>query len=487
MAFETTDEWLSIRLKEPYLLASSISSSTDQSILEGTVTVTVSKATKVRWLRLQFAGLIRSAFYVDLSSISTAKTCAMRDKLSYGCQVLDIQEHIISSELKDPRILPAGTHTFPFLITIPGGLPPTLSSTAINVNYQVTASIQLASFIPFSQQYQVTKPFVLVHRDVAPEDMFFATGVLHLASKSSNRLTGRISSPSLVLPQSGIIPMMIHLNLQGKSTSVSKVTIELWESVFHQCPVDLNQDSAEGVKEIHLEERLVTRQNCPIIDWPTSTAEGEPAVIAKRLLFKVPEVPLKPWSEEVGEITIHDRRSSVPRGFCHSSRTFPHIRTRVEHTLRTVVYLEGLKEGEVEPDITEEDVAEQEIKVIVVGLHLQESGVDETLPPSYHRSFTNVLVEGARLAEIDRNSIEALRDPSLGEQLVFPPCYEESILSTPSSPRTRVAPEYDIRDSLDIRSLQDSYGESSSSSSTCGRPSTDTYAYDLAAYMERIQ
>ncbi|KAF9170392.1 hypothetical protein BGX20_009030 [Mortierella sp. AD010] len=368
-----------------------------------------------------------------------------------------------------------------------GGLPSTMSSTAINVNYQVTASIQLVSFIPFSQQYQVTKPFVLVHRDVAPEDTFLRSGVLHLTSKSSNRLIGRISSPSVVLPQSGTIPMMIHLNLQGKSTSVSKVVIELWESVFHQCPVDQNQGSTEGFKEVHLEERLVTRQNCPIVDWPTSTAEGEPAVIAKRLLFKVPEAPLKPWSEEVEEITIHDRRSSTPRGFCHSSKAFPDIRTRVEHTLRAVVYIGGLREDAVESDSIEEDVAEQEIKVIVVGLHLEESVVDETLPPSYNRSFTNVLVEGARLAEIDRNSIEALRDSNLGEQSLFPPCYEESISSTPSSPRTRVALESDIRDILDICSHQGSGGESSSSSSTYGRSSADTYAYDLAAYNERIQ
>ncbi|KAF8975540.1 hypothetical protein BGZ46_009058, partial [Entomortierella lignicola] len=389
---------------------------------------------------------------------------------------------------KDPHILPQGTHRFPFLVTIPGGLPPTLTSSAINVNYQVTASLQLASFLPFSQLYQVTKPFVIVHRDIAPEDVSFRAGILHLNSKSTNRLTGHISSPSLVLPQSGVIPMMIHLCLQGKSTSVSKVAIELWESVFQQNPVDVNQGLTEGVKETHLDERLVSRQ-CPTINWPSSTPDGEPAVIVKRLLFKVPELPLKTWSEETGEITIHDRRSSVPRGFCHSSRVFPQIRTRIEHTLRTVIYLEGPSQDETNLNTTEEDLAEQETKVVVVGLHLQENNTDETLPPSYHRSFTNVLVEGARMAAIDRNSIEALRDSNLDEQIMFPPCYEEIVSSAPSSLKTMVASEYDIRDSLDIRSLQDSSGEgsSSSSNSTYARDSLDTYAYDLATYTARLQ
>ncbi|KAF9435436.1 hypothetical protein BGZ76_006303 [Entomortierella beljakovae] len=483
MTLEEADEWYFIKLKDSYILATGSAPSSDSCILEGSILITLTKATKVRWLRIKLFGHIVSKFFFDTSKIPNAKPCEPRDKFTYSSQILDVKQDVILGESKDPHILQSGTHTFPFSLQIPGGLPPTMTSSAINIKYQITSSLQLASIIPFSQQYQTSKPVILIHHDIVPDDLL-TSGTLTLASKRGNQLSGRISLPSLVFPQSGTIPMMIYLSLQGCGTSVNKINIELWESVFQQCAAENGQNQADGVKEIHVEERLVSRQVSPVTNWATSTSDNEPVSVAKRLLFKVPSVPLKPWSESTEDVLFQDNLSTLPRGFCHSSKTFSQVSTRVEHTLRTIVYFQSMTKNEWGVDCKEDDFAEHEIKVSVVGLHLQETW-DETLPPSYHRSFTNVLVDGARLAEIDRNSIEALRDISLGDQPMFPPCYEESISSIPSSPSTRVMQDSDMRDSLEVNSLQDS-GESSSSTSTC-RGSQDSYAYDLAAYVERTR
>ncbi|KAI1302099.1 hypothetical protein EDD11_005748 [Mortierella claussenii] len=534
---EQTDEWLSISLKEPYLLVASNGNSDntegatpEHRILEGAVTVRVTKVTKVRWLRLRLVGSVRSAFSFDSSIIPTAKPCEPIDKFSYGYQTLDLQSHLLSGERKEPHTLSVGTHTFPFIFQVPTALPPSLSSAAINVNYQVVASCQLVSFLPFSQPYHVAKPIILLQRDSAPDDSFYTGGTLRLASKNSTRLTGRITSPCLIFPQGGSIPLMIYLSLQGSSTFVTKVAIELWESVIRvgsatSGTARSNQYSGEeprNIEEMRLDERLVSRQNCPIAGWPSSSAipetngQGEqeqlqqqqPTFITKRLLFKAPDVPLEPWAEETDEITLQDRRSRLPKGFCHSSGTYLQVGVRIEHTLRVLVYLQGTPSGhkQLEAGSAEEDIAEQDIQVCVIGSHQQEaSRTDETLPPSYHRSFTNLLVDGIELAEIDRRSVEALHQDlvhhydHLGLQqgqessgggpspitiaLQEPPCYEESIRSTLSS-TTLVTTGLDGRSSLDVRSFQESLeGESSASGST--RPSTDTFAYDVAAYTAR--
>ncbi|KAF8927748.1 hypothetical protein BGZ58_010145 [Dissophora ornata] len=75
MVSDVTEEWLTISLKEPYLFVGTPQSLEAQCLIEGSITVTVSKATKVRWLRLRLAGLARSAFSFDSSRIPAAKRC----------------------------------------------------------------------------------------------------------------------------------------------------------------------------------------------------------------------------------------------------------------------------------------------------------------------------------------------------------------------------------------------------------------------------
>jgi hypothetical protein len=191
--------------------------------------------------------------------------------------------------------------------------------------------------------------------------------------------------------------------------------------------------------------------------------------------------------------------------------------------LRAVVFVDGQLSSESSSKsicFPVEDIAQGETRVHILGLQDQQpQGEDETELPSYHRSFMTVVVDGVRLAEMDRRSFDALEDFEMlmnrspvqdataarvtvaaasatstsisgaGNETVavtvHPPCYEESIRSSFASSRGVVSAEGTRGPSFDQRSLHDSLWGSNNSNS--GRPSTstDTYAQDLANYTER--
>ena len=322
-----------------------------------------------------------------------------------------------------------------------------------------------------------------------------------------------------MLPCSGTVPLNLHLNLRGNLTNVSKVAIELWERAFRlqDQPAGTDGSNSPTTSRVQVDERRVSRQSCPILDWPSCSSTGEIIEVSKRLSFKVPQMPLDIWADEPDRIVSTDRRSSLPKGYCNISGVYSLVGLEIQHMLRVVVFVDGqlASESSTRAAFAVDDTAHGEARVHILGLQEQQpQGEDETELPSYHRSFTTMVVDGARLAEMDRRSFEALQDfemlmtrsPSLdivasrvtvatvsatesapeGNEMVtatvHPPCYEDSIQSSFTSSRGVVSAEWTRGVSLDQRSLHDSLWESNS-----GRPSTstDTYAQDLANYTER--
>lgn len=277
-----------------------------------------------------------------------------------------------------------------------------------------------------------------------------------LASNCGSRLNGRIHLPCRALPQAGTVPLTFNLTLQG-DTRVSKVVIELWESVMPSCQ-EQGQETATTTKQA--DNRLVSRQNCPVSDWPASTHEL--VAISRRLMFKVPTLPLEFWSSLSDyPLTIDESRCKLAKGVCHTSGSFPQLGFRVCHTLRAIVYF-GKLESSTEP--AHQDTVEYDIEVQVTGQHQipteEEHG---NLLPSYSRSFCSVLVDGVRMQQIDRQSFEALQE--VMPQWAPPPGYEERSSSEGmhhDHPSMRPSIETDF-----------------------SRPSTDTFLSELALYSER--
>ncbi|GJJ68578.1 hypothetical protein EMPS_00924 [Entomortierella parvispora] len=412
-----SNNWFSVHLDKPYVVIPSSTSSEapsetaptstpadsdpDRGRVKGTVVLHLTKQTKVKSLSIVFSGLARTAFYFDASRIQGSKECVATDKSTFSCSLVHETESLIVTEPKNPLVLPTGTHTFPFFFAVHESLPAVVSSRPICINYQVTASLQLMSLLPFTSPYQSTKPVILIHKDEDLNEDLFNTSCLRFTSKTSERFSGQVSFPCKVLPQSGTVPLMLNLSLKGNATSVKRLTIELLESIY----VLAGGDEAEPSSEILVDERLVSRQNCPLQNWPTSTVE-EPVTIPKRLMFKIPQAPLNNWSNIDWEVTPTSYRASLEKGFCHTSGRLATANTRVAHCIRISIQLQGLtcdQESEIEFDS-----AENEIEVMIVG-H-QEYKDDESHPPSYYRSFTTELVDGAKIHEIDRQAIEALQD-----------------------------------------------------------------------------
>ncbi|KAI1314480.1 hypothetical protein EDD11_002143 [Mortierella claussenii] len=498
MGYSSSDDWFTITLNEPYtvipdLPSLSVSSSlpttlsgsgagpAQQDQLGGTIILSLTKPAKVKSLSLIFTGFARTVFHFDSSSIPGAKPCVALDKHSFGCTLTEQRHTLLASETKVPHLLPKGIHRFPFSVSISRHLPAVVTSRTINVNYQVTASLQLISILPFASPHTVTKPVILLQRDELPPDDLFNTTVVRISSKESARLSSNISIPCAVFPQAGTIPLMLNLSLKGNASTVTKITIELLESVYHYRSSRSDSDETEK-KGVLIDERLVTRQNCPLQDWPSSTIE-EPVLIPKRLLFKVPQTPLLIWSKSEELLTPSCSRSTLDKGFCHASGTYAHAGVRIAHSLRIAVHVRGLSsdtQGHIE-----HDYAESETSVWIVGN--QEYKDDDTHPPSYYRSFSNTLVDGDKLHEIDQQAIEALQDElPFSVLLPFPPCYEGSLAgcSTASSSPTLTSIRYwpgSSRSSLERFSLD----ESDTMTDGSDNHNNDSYFSDLAAYTQR--
>ncbi|KAF9136668.1 hypothetical protein BG015_003058 [Linnemannia schmuckeri] len=533
----STDGWFTIQLNDPYITipdssSSSSSNSTpsdaEQGLLTGTVLIRVSKPTKVKSLSLTFAGIARTTFYFDSSRIPGARTCVHSDKHQYECTLIEETEHFLSptaatvhnnNNNSHPHVLPAGTHRFAFTFTLHDRLPAVISSRAVNIQYRLTASLQTVSFLPFSSPHTVSRPVVLLQRDELPSDDLFNTAVLRIATQKSSRLLGNVSIPCSVIPQSGTIPLMVNLGLKGNASSVTKITIELMERI-------LAVEGAEDEEDVLLHERLVTRQNCPIQDWPSSTME-EPVAIAKRLMFKVPQLPISSWSStENEEVTsLASYRAGLEKGHIHASGDYQlgslsnssddssdgeeRSYIRIRHSVRFIFQIRGLSDPSTSSgaDTIETESIQKETHVWIIGN--QEYREDETLPPSYYRSFSTTLVDSDKIPEMDQRAIEALQDDI--PDLISPPCYEDclalltptvsssstvagssgecsrssSVSSSPTLASWRPSVESQrgamMMGGLNVNVSHFSLNESLAES----HASQDTFAYDLQAYTNR--
>ncbi|KAF9119225.1 hypothetical protein BGX30_004009, partial [Mortierella sp. GBA39] len=448
-------------------------------------------------------------------------------KRQYECTLIEQTEHFLSptttaahtnNNSSHPHVLPAGTHRFAFKFTLHDRLPAVISSRAVNIQYRLTASIHTASFLPFSSPHIVSRPVVLLQRDELPSDDLFNTAVLRVATQKSSRLAGHVSIPCSVIPQSGTIPLVVNLGLKGNASSVTKITIELLERI-------LAVDDAEDQGDVLLHERLVTRQNCPIWDWPGSTME-EPVTIAKRLMFKVPQLPLSAWSsvesEEVTSLTSY--RAGLEKGHIHASGDYRlgslsnnNTATntsdsgdmryiRIRHSIRFTFQIRGLTDPSTSSNAAtiETESFQKDTDVWIVGN--QEYREDDTLPPSYYRSFSTTLVDSDKIPEMDQRAIEALQDDI--PDLIFPPCYEDcltrlthtvsssstvagssgegsrssSVSSSPTLASWRPSVESQRGGMMmDVNVSHFSLNESLAES----HGSQDTFAYDLQAYTNR--
>lgn len=399
---------------------------------------------------------------------------------------MDETHEVLSGDKSKPaHVLAAGTHAFPFSFALSECLPPVMTSPAATISYQVTAAMQVPSIMPFLSPYTVIQPVILLQGDEPLSDALFNTTIMRLHARQSDRISSQVSFPCKVFPQKGTIPLSVNMSLMGNATSVSKVTIELFESIYSSMERGDTDPSHQRQGQTLLDQRLVTRQNCPIQGWSSSMAD-EPVLILKRLLFKIPQLPLDQWNDKTRSTYQHLNSSgtlpSLQKGFCHASGYYPQAQLWVEHTLRVEVQIRGLSDdGHAVHESTE-----CESDVWVVGN--QEYRDDESFPPSYYRSFSTTLVDSNKIHEMDERALEALQSDFYGLGAIpniQPPGYEESITSS-SSVQGPYCCSHATSSSSSTSNLWLDNGLTSFD--RCGldqQNSDDSFVADLAAYTER--
>ncbi|KAG0266767.1 hypothetical protein DFQ27_009436 [Actinomortierella ambigua] len=264
--------------------------------------------------------------------------------------------------------------------------------------------------------------------------------------QSLERISGEAHFPCRIFAQTGVIPVTIGLTLLGQGTALTKMSVELWEAVYR---LDDNNDS--NAERQPLSVRLTSRQNCPLsADWEPSTVDT-PSILSKRLLFKVPELPVSTWCKN------KDGYTAVPgRGFCHISGEYLCSKIKIEHTLKLVLGYQYEVPVEEDPFrnsrrsstggssisedtiVVREEIIEAEEKVMIVSHADSDVGHDDAEPPCYYRSFASVPVNPSDIQFIDAAIAQTLHDdphhPPHGDQHGHAgarlPDYEECIEST---------------------------------------------------------
>ncbi|KAG0245173.1 hypothetical protein BGW41_002642 [Actinomortierella wolfii] len=335
------------------------------------------------------------------------------------------------------------------------------------------------------------------------------------------RITGEAHFPCKIFTQTGVIPVSMSLTLVGEGTILTKLSVELWEAVYR---LD-DQGDADGNRK-PLDMRLCSRQNCPLsADWRPSTLDA-PSFISKRLLFKVPDMPVSTWSKN------KDGYTAIPgRGVCHTSGEYLCSKIKIEHTFKLILeyqYEVVVEEsapkngrrsntgGSNHPDevvVIRDGVVEAEERVMIVS-HLDSTNGHDAEPPCYYRSFTSVPVNPSHIPYIDAAIAHALHDDphayphdeyghstseAIGSRL---PDYEECIESVTDSSggssrvnSIRSVSSASMRDATSFNSSTSSLGQFGAAPETdVGQgtasppqsPSSESHQLlDLTSYIER--
>ncbi|KAF9977645.1 hypothetical protein BGZ73_005361 [Actinomortierella ambigua] len=340
------------------------------------------------------------------------------------------------------------------------------------------------------------------------------------AREPGGRVTGEAHFPCKIFAQTGVIPVTIGLALVGEGTALTKISVELWEAVYR-----LDDNNNINADRSPLSVRLASRQNCPVsADWKPSTLDA-PSAVSKRLLFKVPELPVSTWSKN------KDGYTAIPgRGFCHTSGEYLCSKIKIEHTLKLVIgYLYevpieeyssrngrrssmGSSSASEDTVVLREEFVEAEQQVMIVS-HDDTAVGHDVEPPCYYRSFASVPVNPNHIQFVDAAIAQTLHDDPHHplDQNVHTesrlPDYEECIESfsgvgsdTDGNSRDstransiRSLSSTSIRDAMSFNSSTSSLGHfsmmqevSPGAVSPPLRPSSELYQYrDLSSYIER--
>ncbi|KAG0079422.1 hypothetical protein BGZ93_007190 [Podila epicladia] len=336
--------------------------------MEGILYVNLHKPTKVKTLTLEFSGR-SSVTWVDDNAYSPATRHTTAPHIEHTWALIPHQHK------QPPTVLPAGQHTYPFVLDLPHTLPETLTTTHGKVAYRLTATLTKPGLTFHSSTVTLPVPILRKH-PTQPARSFQRGG--RAVSAPEDKIRYKISLPQIRVPHSTKIPLQVSITTPNPRTSVTVLQVGLWERVVYR---------ADGRKRVDM--RLVKIQKSE--GWPHEDRHGQPSNESvtwnKVLLFDMP-----PMGSE-----LHHCNPSADNGLM-----------KVTHLLRfSILGTDGLKRFRVENEI--------DMKVLAFeDEYFPEEGEDPDADPtnelpSYLTSFTTPRVSFDSERDMDPVDDDLLR------------------------------------------------------------------------------
>ncbi|KAF9386790.1 hypothetical protein CPB97_003327 [Podila verticillata] len=315
--------------------------------MEGILYVNLHKNIKVKTLTLEFSGR-SSVTWVDDNAYSPATRHTTAPHIEHTWALIPHQHK------QPPTVLPAGQHTYPFILDLPHTLPETLTTTHGKVAYRLTATMTKPGLTFHSSTVTLPVPVLRKH-PTQPARSFQRGG--RAVSTPEDKIKYKISVPQIRVPHSTKIPLQVSITTPNPRTSVTVLQVGLWERVVYR---------ADGRKRVDM--RLVKIQKSE--GWPHEDRHGQPSNESvtwnKVLLFDMP-----PMGSE-----LHHCNPSADNGLM-----------KVTHLLRfSILGTDGLKRFRVENEIDLKVLAFEDEYHPEEGEDLDADPTNEL--PSYLTSFT---------------------------------------------------------------------------------------------------
>ncbi|CAG8637936.1 7515_t:CDS:2, partial [Paraglomus brasilianum] len=208
--------------------------------LRGDLIIHLQKPTKVKCIELKFMGREKIGFSEGTCPIRNGTIREEREVISHTWTFLDpVPTKLTASATRfhllrksnpksiQSRLLPAGKHTYPFELLLPGDLPETIQTEHVNVEYTLEGKLMTNGIFP---RRKIKKRIEIVR---TIPDHLNSQGIA-TAREITDSFAYEISLPKLAYPIAQTVPLDVKVSPLSKHFILHGIKVEVHEKcVYH--------------------------------------------------------------------------------------------------------------------------------------------------------------------------------------------------------------------------------------------------------------
>ncbi|CAG8559341.1 9847_t:CDS:2 [Acaulospora morrowiae] len=270
---------LKINLVEPILFIRGSPQESTGCFLRGELCLNLSKPMKIKKIEMKFVGKLKTFWPEGKISYNANSNrndlCEKREIITHDWTFLAPITSSDTSNVTQYQLLPAGIHTYPFELFLPGNLPETIKAYRGNVTYKLVANVVRQGFLP---NVNITR-YVPIVRTLLDEQNSQGLSV----SNTKESLNYEISIPRRAYALGDTIEIDVKLRPTVKNLRVIGGKIELNEDSTYKAGTqkyrEINSLSSLQVKDYGEQRIPMERRNINEGDLSNNTLEDEYIVI----------------------------------------------------------------------------------------------------------------------------------------------------------------------------------------------------------------